>query len=151
MKSRPINRAAKGARLEALAKAWLEAEGYAVEMCPNQVIWIPNKKAPPRMIHGRAVYPLVPIAVRRDFWGCFDGIAVNDFERFFFQVTVWSEVGHKRFQLAKCPFQPLLQDRILAYSNEGSPSRHFKVLNAPDFIWQGKCLLPPKASPTEAF
>ncbi|MCI0423965.1 MAG: hypothetical protein L0312_32930 [Acidobacteria bacterium] len=142
-----MNRQAKGARLEKLAKEWLEALGYSVELCPNTIAWIPDKDKPPKMVNGKPRWPLRPIAVRRDFWGCWDGVAVNDFERFFFQVGVLEDAAHKRAQVSKCPFSPKPQDRILAYI--AGRSRHFRVLRAPDFQWTGECLMPKERVPTE--
>lgn len=140
---KPINRAAKGARLEKLAKEWLEAQGSVVELCPNQIIRIPDKRQAAIFVNGRAVYPLTPIAVRRDFWGCWDGIGVSqDGVRFVFQVGVWEDAAHKRIQVGKSPFRPEKQDMILLYV--GGRNRHFKVLRTPGWQWEGECLMPPE-------
>lgn len=125
-------RTAKGKRLEKLAQAWLQASGFAVELCPNQVTWIKDKKT------GQTR----PISTKRDYFGCWDGVAVDGFERFFFQVTVWEHVAHKRKDIAQCPFTPMPQDRIYGYIS--GRNRHFRVLRAPDFTWHGECLMGPR-------
>ena len=130
---------AKGKRIALLAKSALEAEGLQVQLCPNQVAWIPNKKAPKRIISGKIVYPLIPVSLNSDFFGVWDGIAVSADRRFFFQVTVLDGAPARRLKIQRSGFPCQPNDRILAYI-EGR-NRHFKVLRAPEFQWTGECLM----------
>ena len=130
---------AKGKRIALLAKSALEATGFQVQLCPNQVAWIPNKKAPKRIINGKIVYPLIPVSLNSDFFGLWDGIAVSADMRFFFQVTVVDGVPARRLKIQRSGFPCRPYDCILGYI-EGR-NRHFKVLRAPDFQWTGECLM----------
>ena len=147
------NRAAKGARLEKLAKEWYEALGIQVQLCPNQVVWVADKKRPPTIIRGKPLYPRMAVSVRKDFFGIWDGIGVETWRgsdapprdsRFFFQVTVWDEVARKRKDIVQSGFPCNNQDTILGYV--AGRNRHFKIVRGPEFAgWTGECLMPPRA------
>jgi len=130
-----LNRQAKGKRLENLAKEWLETKGFLVQLCPNQVVWVPDKKRPPKIIRGRPVYPRIPVAVAKDFFSIWDGCYVDPDgraqRRGYFQVTVWAKVSEKRKDILASKFPCNAHDMILGYV-EGR-GRHFRVLRGPWF------------------
>lgn len=116
---------AKGKRLELAIKAHLEAEGWLVETAPKVTVWIWNPKLGAK----------VPISTRHDFFGVWDGVAVRQDARRFYQVTTVNNVAHKRRKIQLSYFPTRAADRIYAYV--GRPKR-WRVFTGPDFAMPGQ-------------
>lgn len=129
---------AKGKRLELTIRAWLESQGWRVETAPKVTVWIwnPGKNAK------------VPISVRHDFFGVWDGIAVDEqsARRGFYQVTTVSHIAHKRRKIEDAGFPATLYDTIFAYA--GRPAR-WRILRGPDFKMPGEAITCSAPKPKE--
>ena len=125
---------AKGARLERLVQAALEAEGAKVERAPKVVRWRPAEEP-----GGKPQ----PFSTRHDFFGCWDFMAVMpDGRRCMVQVTTLENVAHKRVKILRAGFPSTPDDRILAQEK----GRRFRELVGPAFAMPGRTLTLPALS-----
>ena len=122
---------AKGARLERLVQAALEAEGAKVERAPKIVRW-----RPPDEPGGKPQ----PFTTHHDFFGCWDLMAVMpDGRRCMVQVTTLENAAHKRVKIIQAGFPATPDDRILAHIGR----RTFRELVGPAFAMPGRTILLP--------
>lgn len=118
---------AKGKRLELQIRAYLESRGWLVETAPKVMVWIWNPVKGAR----------APISTRHDFFGVWDGMAVNEQSamRSLYQVTTLAHVARKRNKIHDSGFPVTLFDSIYAYV--GRPGR-WRVFRGPDFAMPGE-------------
>lgn len=118
---------AKGKRLERTIKAWLESQGWLVETAPKVVVW---KFVPAQGCK-------VPMVKRHDLFGVWDGIALSESCRAFYQVTTLTNVARKRTKIERSGVPASFVDAIYAYV--GRPGK-WRVLRGPDFAMPGETM-----------
>lgn len=130
---------ARGARLERLVQAALEAEGAKVERAPKIVRWRPADE-----LGGKPQ----PFTTHHDFFGCADLLAIfPDGRRSLVQVTTLTNVAARRVKFLQSGLTLTVDDAILAQEQ----GRRFRELRGPTFAMPGRVLvlpaLPRKRSP----
>ena len=124
------NPAAKGRRLQTIAKKALEADGYRVEVAQNVVRWIPVAKD-----QHKPSPELRPISTHHDLFGIWDllwcradgvlGVA---------QVTTLENLSHRRKKIVADGFPLTKHCWILAYV--GGRGAHFRLYRPPFEAWE---------------
>lgn len=139
------NPAAKGRRLQTIAKKALEARGYRVEVAQNVVRWIPDKRAfGPKRLVGSG---LKPISTHHDLFGLWDllfcgyGSAKNpdgesreEIILGLAQVTTLENLSHRRKKILADGFPLTRHCWILAYV--GGRGAHFRLYRSPFETWE---------------
>ena len=112
--------AAKGRRLQRMAKAYYESLGARVEIARNGVLWLPSKTGGGRF----------PISQRHDYFGLWDLLlAWPDGRRGFVQVTTYDGTRERRTKILDAKFPATGEDTILGYEGQ----KTFRVLRGPGF------------------
>ena len=125
-----MNPAAKGRRLQQLAKKALEARGYRVEVAQNVIRWIPvvrdRHKISPE---------LRPISTHHDLFTLWDLLWCRDDGVLgVAQVTTKENLSHRRTKILADGFPLTPHCWILAYV--GGRGAHFRVYRPPFEAWQ---------------
>lgn len=135
-----MDKRAKGKRLEKMASAILEVEGYFVERANPKLMFIGPGKV---------------ISQSHDFFGKWDLICVpksklhtkklRAFIRFI-QVSVWETLSMKLKQVKDFPQGPYTTE-IWLWHKEGR-NGNFRVLFGPEYKWLGNTLEPIRKTPS---
>ena len=111
------NTKAKGKRIEKDARLILESEGWLVEQANPKLCFI----GPGRMI-----------SKAHDFFGCWDFIAVRNYEIKWVQISTWAHKSDKIKQVERFPFGN--EQEIWLWFSQGKGS-HFKILKR-EYNWE---------------
>lgn len=137
------NAAAKGRRIQALARKILERDGWLVETAPNVVRWIRRRQRAGEV----GADGLKPVSLRHDLWGVWDFacVAARDMGPgravAFVQVTTLHGVADRRRKILASGFPVTADDIILGYVS--GRSRHFRCFRGPIFAeWTGETWRP---------